>query len=584
MFDLIEKQQQTSELTQVLFSLKSTLLTVLIFSCFVNVLMLTGPLFMLQVYDRVLTSQSVETLVALFLIVIALYVCMACFDTLRNRIMTRVSFRFYHKLANIVFSNSIQAYTDPCLRDAPSNSIKDLKQLQSFIAGPVPMAIFDLPWLPFYLMIIYWFHPWLGIFGGLSALLTMLVAYIGQRLTRSMQLKTIQPSFNSSLLEQSAQHNAESIKALGMIKTFVSRWHAHQYDADLNNLSHRDTSGLFKSISKSFRLLLQSAILALGAYLVLINQLTAGVMIVSSILMGRALGPVDQLNGAFSEFQKSKFAFLSLLKMTNKPIKKSQSKCSSIDGDISAKNLLVGLKGSGNILVRGLNFVVPAGHSIGIIGPSGSGKSSLVKTLAGIWQPLAGELRIGGATYNQFDDDDLGRMFGYLPQIPQLFKGSIAENIARFDNNLDMQKVVKAAELAGIHRMILSLKDGYDTHIDFNGSGVSGGQSLRICLARALYDDPKLLILDEPNSFLDSEGEEALQAAIQKVKSMGTTVVIVAHSPSAIQHCEYTLIIVDGKQVKFGKTENFLKTSLFGDTQARAVNVKSDESARKRQD
>ena len=544
---------------QALASVRGHFVFVVVFSFFVNVLMLTGPVFMLQIYERVLTSRSEQTLLALFLLVVGLYAIMGVLDHLRHKVMARAGVLVQDQLSERAFRGAVTQALTPAGGMRPSAAVRNLDDIQSALSGPGPLALFDLPWLPIYLLVIYTFHPLLGVLATVGGVVIVLLALLGQVASRRSQAEMLEPSLAAAGVEQAALRDAGVIRALGMQGAFSDRWRVQKQESQWAQLSHSATSGAFRATAKSFRLLLQSKILALGAYLVLQGGITPGVMIVASIMMGRALAPVDQLTGSYGSLQKARLARQQLNALFfEQPQPPEKPDLPRPLPSIKAANLSVGPFGTSTPLVKGLNFSVRPGEALGIIGPSGSGKSSIAKTLAGIWPTLTGELRLGGATFNQWDQDVFGRFVGYMPQQPSLFQGTVAENIARFDPEATMAQVVAAAELAGAHEMILELPRGYETEIGHGANEVSGGQALRISLARALFGDPVLVILDEPNSFLDGQGEQALFKAIRTVKERGATVVIVAHSPAIILDCETTLVIVDGYQQEFGPTKEIV--------------------------
>ncbi len=540
-------------------AVRGHLIFVVIFSFFVNMLMLTGPVFMLQIYERVLTSRSEQTLLALFLLVVGLYAIMGVLDHLRQKVMARAGVLVQDRLSERAFRAAVTQAITPAGAVRPSAAVRNLDDIQAALSGPGPLALFDLPWLPVYLLVIYSFHPLLGVLATAGGVVIVLLAWLGQLGSSRSQAETVDPSMAAAGVEQAAWRDAGAIRALGMQKAFSDRWRAQKQESQWAQLSHSGTTGAFRAAAKSFRLLLQSTILALGAYLVLQAEITPGVMIVASIMMGRALAPVDQLTGSYGSLQKARLARQQLNALFfEQPQPPEKPDLPRPLPSIKAANLYVGPFGTSTPLVKGLNFTIQPGKALGIIGPSGSGKSSIAKTLAGIWPALSGELRLGGATYNQWDQDVFGRFVGYMPQQPSLFQGTVAENIGRFDPDATMDQVVVAAQLAGAHEMILELAHGYETEIGQGANEVSGGQALRISLARALFGDPVLVILDEPNSFLDGQGEQALFNAIRTVKKEGTTVVIVAHNPRMILDCETTLVVVDGYQQEFGPTEEIV--------------------------
>ena len=530
------------------------------FSIFVNLLMLTGPLFMLQIYDRVLGSGSEETLVALFILVGGLYALMALLDFARGRLMARFGARFQEaidmRVFSAVMSRSISA--DP-LRPM-RNELRDAENLQSFFSSPVILALCDIPWSPIFFMAIFIFHPslgWLGIAGG-AVLLTLTV--INQWSTQQKTKEAAQTSTQAHSFSTQSQKSSEVILSQGMLPDILKRWVSYRRKALDQSMRSNDLGGGFSSLSKSFRLFLQSAMLAFGAYLVLKGELTGGAIIAGSILLGRALQPIEQTLSGWPQIQRSMESWSALTALlTEIPAPVEKHGLTSPNAHLSVLNVTVIPPGGDAATLQQVSFEVRSGHAVGIIGSSGSGKSTLARAMTGLWPTTLGEIRFGGATIDQYDYVTLGKLIGYLPQNVTLFSGTIAENIARMSEDPDDLAVEEAARKAHAHELITSLPQGYNTLLDGGDGRLSGGQRQRIALARAFYGNPSLLILDEPNSALDSEGSEALNKAIIDMKAQSKAVIIMTHRPLAIAQCDTLIVLKQGLIRANGPRDEVLK-------------------------
>jgi len=531
-----------------------------LFSIFVNLLMLTGPLFMLQVYDRVLASRSEETLVALVVLMTFLFVMMGTLDMVRARIMARVGARFQADLDRRVFTATMRRAAIAPQQGETENSLRDLESVQRLLSSPVFLAFYDLPWVPLFLLGISIFHPWLGILAVVGGLFLALIA-IANQLSATPRLNRANVAMvGSERLATQMQTEAEMVRSLGMMDNAFLRWQRLRDQQLSESIGASDTTGLFGTVSKTFRMFLQSAILGLAALLVLRGEVTPGVMIASSILLGRALAPIDILIGQWSVVQRARKGWSNLTELLGEvPVEAPRTALPRPKAHLVAQQLTVVPPRQAQASLRLVNFELRPGVAMGVIGPSGSGKSTLARTITGVWRPAGGVIRLGGAALEQFDPVVLGQHIGYLPQRVQLFDGSIAENIARMALPPDDQAVVAAAQKAGAHEMIVNLPEGYDTRVSAGGGRLSGGQIQRIGLARAMYGDPVLLVLDEPNSNLDNEGSLALNLAIRNFKAAGASVVIMAHRPAAIQECDLLMILDGGMRTAFGPREQVLK-------------------------
>ncbi len=530
-----------------------------IFSFFANMLMLTGPLYMLQVYDRVLGSRSEETLVALSLLVAFLYGVMGILDYTRGRIMARVGARFQSALDRRVFDAMVRrSAVSP---DASAQTgLADLESVQRLISSPVLMAVFDLPWTPVFLAGIMLFHPWLGMLALGGGAVLVLITLLNQFFSRGPLLQANMSSHRASLLSEEIRTEAEMIQSMGMRDAAFQRW-KHARDASLSeSISANDVGGTFTSMTKTLRLFLQSAMLGLGAYLVLQNEVTAGAMIAASILLGRALAPIELAIGQWPLVQRATKGWNSLADLLEKvPPEVDRTELPKPKARLDVRSLTIVPPGDTKASLKTVNFTVDPGQAVGVIGPSGSGKSTLARALTGVWRPAGGSIRLDGAALDQYAPDVLGQNIGYLPQRVHLFDGTIAANIARLSANPDDQKVVAAAKKAAAHDMIVKLPEGYNTRVTAGGGRLSGGQMQRIALARALYDDPVIIILDEPNSNLDNDGSVALNQAIRDLKAEGKSVLIMAHRPAAIQECDMLLVLDQGTRMAYGPKDKVMR-------------------------
>ncbi len=544
------------------------LVAVMVFSTLVNLLMLTGPLYMLQVYDRVLGSQSVPTLVALTGLITFLFLAMGFLDHARGRIMARIGAKIQERLDRRVFQASVRRMTVNPGDQTALAAQRDLEAIQRLWASPVLLAIFDIPWTPLFFGAIFIFHPWMGWLAVAGGAVLIAVTWLNQRLTEGPLNRTNNLAMQAERYADNLKAESEVIQALGMQSAGFDRWQRARGTALGQAIQAADLAGVFGSVTKTFRLFLQSAMLGLGAWLVLRGELSAGAMIAGSILMGRALAPVEQSIGQWAVVTRAREARGRLAELLSRtPTEPERTKLPRPRAILEAQNLTVVPPGEQQAVLRMVSFRLEPGQALGVIGPSGSGKSTLARTLTGVWRPAGGKVRLDGATLDQYDPDVLGSYIGYLPQRVTLFDGTIAENIARLSPTPDPQKVVEAAQKAAAHDMILKLPEGYDTRVATLGGRLSGGQIQRIGLARALYGDPVLLVLDEPNSNLDNEGSMALNIAIRSMKDAGRAILIMAHRPAAIQECDLLLVLEDGTRRAFGPRDQVLRDMVKNHTE-----------------
>ncbi len=539
-----------------------------VFSIGVNLLMLTGPLYMLQVYDRVLGSRSEPTLIALSILVIFLFIMMGILDHVRGRVMARVGAAFQARLDRRVFEASLRrsqvAPSDP----AATAAQRDLEAVQRLWTSPVLLAVFDIPWTPVFLAAIFVFHPWMGWLAILGGALLIVVTILNQRFTKIPLQRANSATIVAERMSDNLKAEAEVVQALGMQKSGFDRWQRARGAALAQTMSAADLGGSFSVLTKTFRLFLQSAMLGLGAWLVLQGQLSAGAMIAGSILMGRALSPIEMAVGQWAVVQRAQEGWARLAELfTRMPEEQPRTRLPRPKANLEAQNLTVVPPGESYATLRMVNFQLEPGQALGVIGPSGSGKSTLARALIGAWKPAGGKVRLDGAALDQYDPDTLGSYIGYLPQRVTLFEGTIAENIARLQGQPDGLKVVEAAKKAAAHDMIVKLPEGYDTRVSALGGRLSGGQIQRIGLARAMYGDPVVIVLDEPNSNLDNEGSVALNSAIRAMKEAGCAILIMAHRPAAIQECELLLVLEEGTRRAFGPRDQVLREMVKNHTE-----------------
>ncbi|MEO0362645.1 MAG: type I secretion system permease/ATPase, partial [Pseudomonadota bacterium] len=548
------------ELREALFSSRKLLINVGLFSIFVNLLMLTGPLFMLNVYDRVLASNSMPTLYAMVVLVTFLFLFMGLLDHARARVLSRVGARFQSLLDKRVFESVLRRSVAPSERTRPQSGLRDLETIQRVLSSPAPFAIFDMPWTPIFLAIIFSFHWSLGLLAFGGGALLLFLTWLNEVTSRKPMADSLQASAQSEAFSEALRRDGETVQALGMRGSALGKWKKFRDNALTTAVAASDSTGGFSTASKTLRFFLQSLMLALGAALAIQQIISPGMMIAASILMGRALAPIEQAIGQWAQVQKALDGWGKLSELLGKtPDQPPHTPLPAPKGKLEVQNLTIVAPGERAPTLRGINFAIEPGTALGVIGPSAAGKSTLARALVNIWKPAQGKIRLDGAALDQFDDDVLGSNMGYLPQDVALFEASVAENIARLADDIDPEAVVTAAKRAGAHDMILKLPAGYDTPAGPSGGRLSGGQRQRIALARALYKDPAVLVLDEPNSNLDALGEAALVNAIREAKGRGRTVVIMAHRPSAIAACDYLLVLEGGAPRAFGPKDDVLR-------------------------
>ena len=536
--------------------------SVALFSGAVNLLMLAGPLYMLQLYDRVLASRSVPTLVALSLALVVAYAFQAVLDIIRTRIVARTASFLDEHLATTIHLAVVRL--SALGRPGESNQpVRDLDQIRSFLASQGPLAIVDMPWMPVFLAVCFLIHPVLGLVALAGAVVLFVMTIITERSSRDPTRAAMQEAGQRAAMVEAARRNSETVVAMGMTGVLASRWSESNHRHAQASQRLADVVGSYGSMSRIFRLMLQSAILGLGAYYVIHQEMTAGAMIAASIMMGRALAPIETAIANWRPFISARQSISRLSELLARiRDDRTVTQLPPPTRTLSVENVFVAPPGAQKTMLGPVQFQLEAGNVLAIIGPSGAGKTSLARTLVGVWPPGRGSVRIDGAALDNWDPEELGRHVGFVAQNVDLFEGTVAENIARMQPNPDSNAVLEAAQAAGAHEMILQMADGYDTKIGEAGAVLSGGQRQRIAFARALYGHPFLIVLDEPNSNLDTEGEAALQQAIVGLKKRGAIVILVSHRTSALSACDMALYVAAGKQQKFGPRDDVLRQVL----------------------
>ncbi len=538
--------------------LNGTLGALVAFSMVVNILALTGPLFMLQIYDRVLTSGSVPTLAGLVILMILLYLFMGLLDLIRSRVMVRVS----QRLDYMVGSDTVLSMLSMPRANSGSlgvQPIQDLDRVKQFIGGPGALALFDLPWMPVYLAIVYMFHPWPGLLVAVAMVLLFGLTLLNEHLSSKPVQRAADLGQQRQRLMEDARRNVETVTALGMHQAILAQWQRLNESFRRASEASSDLSGAFSTFTKTFRMLLQSSMLGLGAFLALRGELSPGMIIAISVIGARALAPIEQSTAHWKAFIGARQAWRRLREFRDhsdtRPQTVSLPKPECI---LELVQVSINPVGERQPVLSRIDFKGKAGDIIGVIGSSGSGKTSLARGIAGVWPTTEGSVRFDGATLDQWPMDRRGEVIGYLPQDIELFDGTLGQNIARFREDASEQEILRAAKMAGAHEAILALPDGYETRITERGKRLSGGQRQLIALARALYGSPFVVVLDEPNSNLDNVGLKHLVATIKGLKKSGAITFVITHSPQMLMVMEKMLVLSDGKQVAFGRRNEIL--------------------------
>jgi ATP-binding cassette subfamily C protein EexD len=546
-----------SELKNAILQSKKSFLIVGFFSLFINILMLVPSIYMLQLYDRVMTSRSESTLIMLTGIVVVLFITMALLEIVRSKILVKVGNKMDSLLSQRVF-DSLFELANKHPGKASSIPMNDLTQVRQFLTGNGVFAFFDTPWIPIYMAILFLFHPMLGYFSIFAAIVLVSLTIINEYSTKAKLAEANSLNRASTLYLDSNLRNVEVVNAMGMKNTIRVKWEERYYGFLNAQTEASSKAGIFSNISKSLRMMFQSLMLGLGGYLAIHNEISSGMLIAGSILMGRALAPLDLMINSWKGFNSARASYGRLEALLNDfPKDKEYMELPAPKGEILLEGVVVIPPGAKQPSIKGISMKIDEGDVVGIIGPSAAGKSSLARVILGLWPLVQGKARLDKADIYQWDKSLLGKYIGYLPQDIELFEGTVSQNISRF-NEVDSTKVVEAAKVAGVHEMILRLPDGYDTMIGVGGATLSGGQRQRVGFARAIYDNPVLVVLDEPNSNLDDQGEIALIRAIRILKERNITVVIITHRPSILQVTNKIAVIKQGMLELYGDSNEVM--------------------------
>ncbi|RWB34074.1 MAG: type I secretion system permease/ATPase [Mesorhizobium sp.] len=552
-------QGRSPDLRSALFGSMHGLVGVGVFSAVINVLALTGSVYMLQIYDRVLPSQSIPTLIGFTIGMLGLYAVYGLLDFVRLRLLVRIGSRLHRDLQQKAFAASLSL---PLTAGQDANRVqplRDLDQLRGFLSGLGPTVVFDAPWIPFYMVVIYLLHPSLGVLATLGAAAVVLLTVVAEVVARKPAARASETLVAQRLLADSGRRNAEVVQAMGLSAQLGRRWNeiSHLYLKNQEQLS--DVVGAASSLSKTLRMALQSSVLGLGAYLVIGGEASPGVIIASSILLGRSLAPVDVAIANWRGFLATRRSYTDLAAALDAfGSQKDPMELPRPQTQLAVEELTVAPPSLQRPTLVNVSFRLSRGAGLAIVGPSGSGKTTLVRALVGAWKPLRGTVRLDGASLDQWNSELLGTHIGYLPQDVELFDGTIADNISRFGGKSDAKGVLAAAKAAGVDKMIMRLPEGFQTRIGEGGAALSAGQRQLVGLARALYGDPFLVVLDEPNSNLDADGDVALAGAILSVRERGGIAIVVAHRPSALVNIDQVLVLSNGMLHSFGLREDVL--------------------------
>ena len=544
-----------SELATALAGYRHAFIGIAVFTAVINVLQLTGPLFMLEVYDRVLPGRSVPTLVAISILALVMFGFQGLLDFVRGRVLVRIAGSVDQSMSHRVFDLATKLPLK-AITPASFQPVHDLDRIRSFMSTVGPAAFFDLPWMPLYLGICFLFHPLIGWAATVGGLLLIAITIATEYLSRKPARDAVGVADRRMALAEASRRNAEAVQAMGMGGRLSRLWNDHNQRHLAAQQRVADIAGGMSALSKILRMILQSAVLAIGAWLVINQQATAGIIIASSILTSRALAPVEVALSQWRSFIAARQSWRRLNGLLAAiPAEQARMELPTPRATLTLEAVGINPPGTNRIVVQGVAFQLKAGQGLGVIGASASGKSSLVRAIVGVWPAIQGKIRIDGAAIDQWSAEALGPHIGYLPQDMELFGGTVAENIARFASDASSEEVIAAARAASVHELILGLPNGYETDVGEGGNALSAGQRQRIGLARALYGNPFLVVLDEPNSNVDREGDEALTKAILGVRARGGIVVVVCHRPSALAGVDQVLVMLAGRQQAFGPKE-----------------------------
>lgn len=553
---------ERSELVRILRACRKAFVSIAVLSGLINILTLNGSIYMLAVYDRVLVSNSVPSLVGVTILAFFAYVFYAILETLRTKLLTRIGMTLNEVLSPRLFNVIVrrQAFLQS---NEGTQPLRDLDQIRSFLSSPGPSAFFDLPWIPLYLIICFLFHWLIGVTVLVGALVMIGVTLLGEYLTRDSSAETNKMAIRRYAMVENVRRSAPAVRAMGMSGNVMQNYARLDNELRDKNLALSDVGSVLSTISRTMRMMLQSAVLGVGAYLVINQEASGGVMIASSILSARALAPVDTAISQWRNFLAARTGWERLQDLLKAvPEEEAVLPLHPPREKLSVEGVTVIPPGSQKMVLRDVTFAVKAGSGVGVIGPSASGKTTLGRCLVGLWNPQRGAVRLDGAALDHWAPDQLGRHIGYLPQDVQLLEGTIADNISRFDPSATAEAVIEAAKAAGVHDLIVALPNGYQTIIGDTAASLSAGQAQRVALARALYGNPFLVVLDEPNSNLDAEGEQALTGAISKVRERGGIAIVIAHRPSALAAVDQVLVLQNGAIAGFGPRDEIMNRVL----------------------
>ena len=556
----MRKNAEKRSISKVLAGFRGALVSIFAISGVVNILALTGALYMLQIYDRVLTSQSTPTLVTLSILVICLYLFQGTLDVIRSQVLVRLGAKLDYRLAPLAHKVTIEMPRYGFSLAESMEKGRDVDTIRNFLGGQGPMALLDLPWMPLYLTFVFFLHPWLGIVTFAGAIVLASLTLLTEILTRNAYNDTRQAAIERMSIADSNARNADILKAMGFATRALLRFETANSEHLAQQTRTHNIGGTFTGTSRVLRMMLQSAVLGLGAYLTIQGELTAGAIIAASVASARALAPIDMAISQWKNLVDARRSYKRLGEtIAAMPHQGMLVELPAPVGDLKVESITVAAPSTGTVVLSDITFALNAGQSVGIIGPSGGGKSSLVKAITGVWSLVRGSVRLDAAKLDQWSDDALGEHIGYLPQDVDLMDGTIAENICRYEQGPDSNMIVEAARNAGVHEMIMRLANGYQTELGANGTALSAGQRQRIALARALYRNPFLVVLDEPNSNLDAEGDAALTRAIEGIRARNGIAIIVAHRSSALVAADLVGIIQNGKLVAFGPKDEIIQ-------------------------
>jgi PrtD family type I secretion system ABC transporter len=540
-----ESDTRKTPIYGLLYRMRKIIVVSVVFSLAVNLMILVSPLYMMQIYNRVLPSRSESTLIMLTTLVVFALVALATLEAVRSLVFVRIGGAFERALNEVVidssFSNMLHKYST-----SYDHALRDFDRLRNFVWSAMPGHLFDILWVPLFVVCIFLLHPMLGVIALGGAIGLVIFGVLHNMVTRSPLHEAGQLSRGLNSVVERSLRNAQTLQAMGMLENFKRRWVNERGQLIRLQAAAADRTGIFTGVTKSVRILLQTALLAVGAMLAINDEVSAGVIVAASMLMSRALAPLEATIGGWRQCIAAHGAFVRLNDLlATSPTAPRRMRLPAPRGALELEDVVVWPPGSGEPTLRKVSFRLAAGECLGVVGASGSGKSTLARVAVGAWRPHSGKVRLDGAEIENYSREDLGPFLGYLPQEVELFDGTVAENIARF-GELDAVSVVEAAGRAGVHEMILGLADGYETQLGPNGCVLSGGQRQRIGLARAIYRNPVLVVLDEPNANLDSAGEAALTEAVRALKSRGSTVILVSHRPTILRDVDYLLLLKAG--------------------------------------